>query len=273
MKDLVLETWDKLNHAEQSALAGRVAARWRDFQFTGLNRYSLGGIARSVALFDLRGIRFVLVPGAPDAGLGWDRSPVRLSESRREAWRSAVAAIEGECDVAFEAHLDLWLRPARRVAVPPLLVEVTPRRLRDLADPYELDVAAVRALATGGKCRLPTADEWEWLCRGGSLTLFRWGNEWPEGLPLGDGSFDLHRAPNAFGLELLADPYAVECVEEMDCFVGGDGGTALCGDRPEPEMWVSFTSSYRYPGEHIDEYAFPEFLDGASLRRVLPLDL
>jgi hypothetical protein len=115
------------------------------------------------------------------------------------------------------------------------------------------------------------SDEWEWLCRGGSRSLFRWGDEWPESLPLGDGEFSLHRAPNAFGLELLDDPYQVECVEEMDGFVGGDGGSSLCGDRPEPEAWISFASAYRYPGDLIDKYAFPEYLDGGWLRRVLPL--
>ncbi len=89
---------------------------------------------------------------------------------------------------------------------------------------------------------------------------------------MGDSPFGLHRCPNGFGLEFLADPYRVECVLEMDCFVGGDGGSALCGDRPDPEFWVSFASAYRFPMDEVDEYAYPEFLDSASVRRVLPLE-
>lgn len=83
--------------------------------------------------------------------------------------------------------------------------------------------------------RLPTEDEWEYLCGGGSRTLYPWGdsidyskdylyftnNDHPE-LYL-----DI---PNQFGLVIANNPYRYEVMMDSEWFLkGGDGGCNLCG--------------------------------------------
>jgi hypothetical protein len=82
--------------------------------------------------------------------------------------------------------------------------------------------------------RLPTEDEWEYLCGGGARTLFRWGDSFDYELRLRhfnaeEGQSDLEKA-NQFGLSIAYDPYKLEVLMESAQFVkGGDGGCNLCG--------------------------------------------
>lgn len=83
--------------------------------------------------------------------------------------------------------------------------------------------------------RLPTEDEWEYLCGGGSRTFYPWGdsidyskdylyfekNDHPE-LYL-----DI---PNQFGLVIANNPYRYEVMMDSEWYLkGGDGGCNLCG--------------------------------------------
>ncbi len=79
--------------------------------------------------------------------------------------------------------------------------------------------------------RLPTPDEWEYLCAGGTGTLFRWGDEAPgDAYPIGPlPDFDAHRRPNAFGLRIAENPYLQEITAAPNLVRGGDGGAAMCG--------------------------------------------
>ncbi|MDR1129693.1 MAG: SUMF1/EgtB/PvdO family nonheme iron enzyme [Prevotellaceae bacterium] len=85
---------------------------------------------------------------------------------------------------------------------------------------------------------LPTEDEWEYLCGGGSRTLFRWGDSFDYEMKLHHFSGDSEQAdtpytlqlPNQFGLSIAYDPYKQEVVEKSEYFLkGGDGGCNICG--------------------------------------------
>ena len=90
----------------------------------------------------------------------------------------------------------------------------------------------------------------EHAAHGGSTSLFRWGDVWPDGAPMPRQThFTGHLVPTAFGLRLLTDPYQVEVVSAPLGFRGGDGGNAVCGDRPAPEPWLTFASAFRWPRE------------------------
>ena len=90
----------------------------------------------------------------------------------------------------------------------------------------------------GEKFSLPTEDEWEYLCGGGSRTLFRWGDSFDyemklrhfeEACPSKDAPYTL-KEPNQFGLSIAYDPYKMEVVENSEYFLkGGDGGCNICG--------------------------------------------
>jgi hypothetical protein len=110
--------------------------------------------------------------------------------------------------------------------------------------------------------RLPTEDEFEYLCGGGSRTLYRWGDflhgevacqfDIPfESEPI-DPSDEADRNPddlagaNFFGVSICFDPYKSEVV--MDSEVrskGGDGGSALCGGGGDVEGFLPYVTFFR----------------------------
>ena len=84
---------------------------------------------------------------------------------------------------------------------------------------------------------LPTADEWAYLCGGGCLTLFPWGDGMDYSMHLHhfespedeDKPFDMEE-PNSFGVSIAYDPYMREVVKaEQFTTCGGDGGRGICG--------------------------------------------
>lgn len=72
---------------------------------------------------------------------------------------------------------------------------------------------------------LPTADEWAYLCGGGSRALFPWGDRIDRSMTL-----RYRKKPNFFGLSIAYDPYQMEVVEAKSLTTcGGDGGCNICG--------------------------------------------
>lgn len=121
--------------------------------------------------------------------------------------------------------------------------------------------------------RLPTSDEWEFACSGGSTTLFRWGNLHPEHcnpVPrIPDESeceplFNLHKLPNAFGLIFPHSPYDWEICAEPGLMRGGDGGLRMHGGGSEFAMWIPLATSFACTFD-------PDTLIHTRYRRVYPV--
>lgn len=119
--------------------------------------------------------------------------------------------------------------------------------------------------------RLPTSDEWEYLCGCGAQTLFRWGDhcpcdryptdispaesEWRRKWVQSGGrleypregfvsDWDHHLRPNAFGIFIASDPYQSEMVAEAGITRGGDGGGSICGGVGFFMAWLTLATFY-----------------------------
>ena len=128
--------------------------------------------------------------------------------------------------------------------------------------------------------RLPTEDEWEYLCGGGSRTLFPWGDGLDSDLRLkhideaGDAGFSLAQA-NPFGLVIADDPYRQEVVQDGVHFLkGGDGGCNLCGGGSALFGYLPTATFYRMPPDMLAELDYRDDIGGEYTchRRVLTVD-
>jgi len=92
--------------------------------------------------------------------------------------------------------------PPRQVTLPARLVAVRSEEsdvllaLGDENSDIEDDHAQLLAALERRDLRLPTSDEWEYSCGAAAATLFRWGDDDPDGQPYGE-------VPLISGAELL----------------------------------------------------------------------
>jgi hypothetical protein len=198
------------------------------------------------AFFERDGLRFALVPGGT-VSLGFD--PDRFTPSARLRDGFAAAKAEFGLPGTVGEYIAGTTSPAREVTVPALLIATKAQESGWLIlddeddDPDDDGHAWVTAGMARRGLRLPTPDEWEHACGAGATTLFRWGDDYPDGEPYGD--VPLLKEPNRFGLVIADDPYNAEFTAERDVFCGGDGGTALCGGNGAFLSWLSVATAYR----------------------------
>ena len=330
--------WERAGAAERSALATRLLDELpAGFAFDRLTRRSLGGEAAEVADFSYDGCRFVYVPGGEvTVGLepsGWTpTAEERLSyagsaeeyglpESIHEYLASVclprrrivvpslmveVGTREPGWREIAEAEARVRLGSSFPIApgdVKFFSAEVVTRVSLDargngryLEQSGERHADIVREMAP---FRLPTSDEWEYLCGGGAATLFRWGDHapchlyptdvsveeatWRRDWALSQGmlerpaegfepEFSLHKQPNAFGVLVSGDPYKAELVAEPDRRRGGDGGCTICGGMGFWLGWLTLATSFFEPELCGADPNEPIDGDYARFRRVLALD-
>jgi len=278
---LSLARWDVLTPAQCEEVARDMARRLPPpFVFAGIETHTLGTQRHRITFFDWNGRPFALIPGGR-AVLGYDRQhPFIPTAAQLESWEWTCAEYAGyvQWATSLDAYLDEHLTPLRTVILAPFLMEVSASivgrvpwfngRYRLL--PVRQPEVVVQAAADG--FRLPTPDEWEYACAGGSRTLFRWGNDCPvDHYPHNDDeeyAWALHRRPNAFGLHIASYPYHWEFTTEPWEMRGGDGGHAICGGEGGLVVWTTLASAYRWP---CGTTRFGNGLYRAYLRRVYPL--
>ncbi|GAB2441984.1 hypothetical protein [Micromonospora schwarzwaldensis] len=259
--DLTLSAWLKLSDGAASRTAAAIA-RATKARLASIGPHAFRNRTGRVAFFDRDGVRYALVPGGT-VRLGHDAD--RFTPSPRQLADFAEAAADYDLTGPVGRFVAAATSASRRVSLPARLVAVHAEdadALLESGDGTDLDDGdqeyghtwLIAELERRG-LRPPTPDEWEYACGAGAgaESLFRWGDEYPEGLP--SGEVPLLREPNLFGLVIGDDPYRAEFTTDPAVLCGGDGGSALCGGYGTFLTWLTLATAYRDPGlaEAIDE--------------------
>ncbi|WHT18401.1 hypothetical protein N8J89_35690 [Crossiella sp. CA-258035] len=227
-------------------------------------RYTYAGRGAPVAVFDVAGRDFALVPGGA-VPLGFDERGWTPSEEEMASFlgdedalspaAEPVRSTPYEPEFAAEdlteirAGLARWTTRPRVVELPSLLVAV---QAEPVGERGPAEVAA--ALAAAGQ-RLPEPDEWEHAAASGARTLFPWGDRFPSSANTIDPS-----VPNLFGLRIAHHPDEPELTADPAVVLGA----CPPEDGPWFETRLAHAPSYRgaLPGDR------PVFV-----RAVLPVTL
>jgi hypothetical protein len=246
------------------------------FSIKGTHIFSQNGITIETVILENDGVEFIFVPGKNDVVLGWDNtcnlgknvSNVYSAEfeadykSDLENYREELNDLLSEIDNAIEnndgkkviklkqeykeAENDLPKKKTigelekyilentsniRTANISPMIVQ------KDL-EFIEEDISYSDFLKSFDNTlfTVPTEDEWEYLCGGGTRTFFRWGDSLEKELQViyaigTDNERELLYQPNMFGLNIAYDSYLFELVDS-DCWAkGGDGGSSICGGK------------------------------------------
>lgn len=202
------------------------------FSFKEMAECNLNGAGFYTGIYELDGEEFVLIPGNPEAEIGW-RGPQAddikvLDAIRREL---EVAAPGQNFDPA--EYMRELSSPPRRAGIGPALVERNVRRLGSWPE-ETANYEDVKTRLNQAGFALPTEDEWEYWCGQGTPRIF--APSFPEEL-LEDLCADRRyfwscpelELPNGFGLRIAYDPYIYELVDAPCIVKGGDGGGASHG--------------------------------------------
>ena len=240
--DLTLAAWLGLSVPAAARVAAAIAGA-TGTTLAGVGRHTYAGRAGRTAYFDRDGLRFALVPGGT-VDLGHDAA--RFAPTARQCDDFAEVADDFTITVSIRDFVAANTSPARRVTVPALLVAVRSDDAGALVA-QKPGGGAGHAWMLGGLAarglRPPSPDEWEYACGAGAVTLFRWGDEYPEGEPYGD--VPLLTDPNVFGLVIADDPYRSEFTTDPAVLCGGDGGAALCGGSGAFLSWLTVATAFR----------------------------
>jgi hypothetical protein len=228
-----LATWDATPHDQQRALIDALDLP-PSIHHTGW--LTPDAPQRQIATFSYDHQRFALIPGSYTL-LGEDAHEVarRMSEAQRESYDYSRRMFRNL--PSLRAYLESILSPLRYVELPPALIEIDARPLHDWEDTHAEDAAL--------GFELPSLDLWEYACRSGSRTLWRWGDEVPlDAYPTNRDRFDLHLRPNAFGLNMTSSAWSWESCADDRLIVGGNGGTTIFEGAGYLLAWLPLASSF-----------------------------
>lgn len=255
-----LKKWNSLSQENRLRIAKALElALPNDFEF-----YDCYG---KIVLFKYKTDLFSLVPGA-EVTLGYDpNNPFKPNPEQYKSWLET--AEEWEISNDLNSFIQEWTTPLRQRKFEPMLVEVSPQEY------YENNDKIVKKLADE-RFRLPTSDEWEYLCGSGKRTLFRWGNFCPSnGYPTDCLERELHKMPNDFGLHIADNPCNWEMVAEEDIIRSGDGGSNICGGLGFFMGWLTLATAFIDPyfGQFKAQYEGENWkpICKFNVRRIYPL--
>ena len=160
--------------------------------------------------------------------------------------------------VKWNENLSQCLSPLRTVDIGDMIVEVDSRYLKEDAPSLTQAICSLKE----GPFKLATEDEWEYLCNGGTRTLFRWGDTLDDVLTeiynvgsvrkQDEKASTILEQPNMLGLFLSYNSYKMEIIDHTQYTKGGDGGCSICGGEGAIFVLPCYTAFYRQP---IYEYS------------------
>lgn len=287
---MYLNEWNTLNQEEKSEIIHQIIKNvFIPFKIKNFETFEQNNIKLETAVLIYDDEEFVFVPGNKNITLGWNPETCDLGENinqvLQEEWNwqkqdalEEIKYIEEKCKPQIYKELQLGniesaeklkkdlqddlnyynneikfaengfyyfnkllkdsMSPIRTVNINPMIVQ------RDIK---KSNIDYNKSLF-----KIPTEDEYEYLCNGGSRTFFRWGNSLRDELhkmyTIGTGNVtDFFYKPNMFGLHIAYDPYDCEYVRFKNNYVikAGDGGCALCGGHPIIYLFPLFSAFYR----------------------------
>jgi hypothetical protein len=225
---LTRSLWDQFDAPTASEVARSVErclpVGW---EFFSVAPFAAGNQQRYVALFEYDERVFSLVPGG-EATLGYDPAqPTSVPQELVREWLDNVRGLEGWEDATWEGYLSTVLSPLRTVHLGPYLIASHPRHKKCATG------AAERVELRRKGLSLPTADQWEYACSGGTRSLWYFGDSF-------DGS-----PRNAFGLLIAYNTYILEALDTPGVYCGGDGGVRACSGACDLEYHVPLSSWHR----------------------------
>lgn len=266
-----LTTWDSATPAERQSVAEAIATQLPDtWKLIGLETFTLGDQTHEVASFEFAGALFRLIPGSASTVLGYDRDNPWIPPAEFDADLEEIRENFFDCMDGYDESL----APLRTLAIAPCLVEAALTKatwyeaLDEDTDTEELTLSSVAESYRQNGFRLPTSDEWEYLCRAGTHAFWRWGNT----IPVEESyraKTDILIRPNAFGLTFGTSTYDSELCDDGE-LPGTDGGSSACGGYGIVASWMPLACAFRQNREEAEE-VIVEFGDGMYVRRLLPL--
>ena len=285
-----LNEWNLLNKEKKLDIIYKLIKNISiSFQIKQLETFEQNHIKLETVVLKYQEKEFVFVPGSANVTLGWDIEACNLGENIKKVLQDGWASLkkEGLEEIEYikkeyepkikkavqsgyiklseeiknemQTELDYWnweidiaqngfqyfndilkenISPLRTVTIPPVIVQ------RDIDNNEIIDNKTPFSI--------PTEDEWEYLCNGGSRTFFRWGDTLEKELHqmysigTSDAS-DFFYQPNMFGLHIAYNPYTPETVFSGKGYriKAGDGGGALCGGAPPMYLIPLFSAFYQ----------------------------
>ncbi|RAK29497.1 SUMF1/EgtB/PvdO family nonheme iron enzyme [Chitinophaga ginsengisegetis] len=137
-----------------------------------------------------------------------------------------------------------------------------------LYEPSSYDELTTEIATTG--FRLPTEDEWEYLCGGGSRTLYPWGDNIDYSKKYHHFAADKDSdepyfldTPNHFGIIIANNPYHYEVMMDSEWFLkAGDGGCNICGGGGLDIGYLPASTYYRDINIFDEEMNFKDEITG-----------
>lgn len=269
---LTLSNWQSLSLDEkrtQSITIGNTI----NAEFSGIEEFECGDQKHVVALFEKNDSQFSLIPGGT-VTLGFAGRKPKISDEQHQDWLESLldaGALDDGETIAY--YLMRILSPKRTVNLRPFLIELKPLSAETIYEEADDNQSSchdmIRASLSREGYRLPTSDEWEWACSGGSQSIFRWGDQpdLTERKPTCFDSKSLDQNPNSFGLHININPYHCETTDQEMLLRAGDGGSRECGC-----LYDSFiTQASAYIEDISDSDAVAEFYEGVLVRRVIAI--